>query len=199
MEEIAKAEKKLMQLNANINKTGKVLFFMKKKGKGEAEILERNNQILVLKDLYRKLDDDMINRAIKTKISETTTILETLEFAGSYYNFIARKIIKQFPDITEDEINAMVVRLNGVIKSPGFSVINNINITENKDMGIIIKDKYKLLGLNVNKEDFEEGNVDSLVSLTRTLTNYNNIQTSNLSMEQLEFMCKAKEILKVRG
>lgn len=196
MEEIAKAEKKLYQLNANINKKGKVLFFMKKKAKGEAEILERNNQILVLKDLYRKLDDDMLDRAIKTKISDTTTILETLIFATSYYNYIARKIIKQFPEITEDEINSMVIRLKQAIKEPNFSVINNMNITELKDMAIIIKDKYKLLGLNVNKEDFEEGSVESLNASAKTLTVFNNIKNSNLTLEDLDFMSKAKEILK---
>ena len=196
IEEISKAEKKLYQLNANINKNGKALFFLRKKAKGEADILERNNQILVLKDLYRKLDDDMIDRGIKTKISETTTILETLIFATSYYNFIARKIIKQFPEITEDEINNMIIRLKQAIKEPNFSVINNINITEVKDMAIIIKDKYKLLGLNVNKEDFEEGSVDSLNSVAKTLTVYNNIKNSNLTLEDIDFACKAKEILK---
>lgn len=196
IEEIAKAEKKLYQLNANINKSGRSLFFAKKKEKSEAEVLERNNQILLLKDLYRKLDDDMINRAIKSKISETTTILDTLIFATSYYNFIARKIIKQFPDITEDEINSMIIRLKEAIKEPNFSVINNMNITEVKDMSIIIKDKYKLLGLNVNKEDFEEGSVDSLNASAKTLTIFNNIKNSNLTIEELDFMCKAKEILK---
>ena len=93
----------------------------------------------------------------------------------------------------------MVVRLKESIKGPSFSVINNINITEIKDMGIIIKDKYKLLGLNVNKEDFEEGNVDSINALAKTLTTYNNIQSSNITFEQIEFVCKAKEILKGRG
>lgn len=199
MEEIVKAEKKLNQLNANISKNSKGLFFLKKKEKSEADILERNNQILVLKDLYRKLDDDMIARAIKNKISETTTILETLIFATSYYNFIARKIIKQFPEITEDEINSMIVRLKEAIKQPNFSVINNMNITEVKDMAIIIKDKYKLLGLNVNKEDFEEGSVDSLNAMVKTLTMYNNIKSSNITIEDIDFMCKAKEILKGRG
>lgn len=196
IEEIVKAEKKLYQLNANINKGGSILFFLKKKSKTEADVLERNNQILVLKDLYRKLDDDMIDRGVKEKISETTTILETLIFASSYYNFIARKIIKQFPEITEDEINSMVIRLKESTKGPGFSVINNMNITEVKDMSIIIKDKYKLLGLNVNKEDFEEGSVESLANLVKTLNIYNNIKISNITMQDIEFMCKAKEILK---
>ena len=184
IEEIAKAEKKLNQLNASINKSGSVLFFMKKKEKTGA-ILERNNQILILKDLYRKLDDDMIDRGIKAKISETTTILEILEFATSFYNYIARKIIKQFPDIPEDEINSMIIRLKESISGPSFSVINNMNITEMKDMAIIIKDKYKLMGLNVNKEDFEEGSVESLMSLTKTLTVYNNIKNSNLTLENI--------------
>lgn len=199
IEEIAKAEKKLYQLNASLNKNNKILFFMKKKENEEQAVLERNNQILILKDLYRKLDDDMIDRAIKAKITRTTTILETLEFATSYYNFIARKIIKQFPEILEDEINSMIIRLKEAIKEPNFSVINNMNITEVKDMTIIIKDKYKLLGLNINKEDFEEGNIESLNSLTKTLTIYSNIKSSNITLEEIEFMCKAKEILKGRG
>ena len=199
IEEIAKAEKRLYQLNASLNNSNKLLSFIMKKGSVESGILERNNQILVIKDLYRKLDDDMIDRAVKAKITETTTILETLEFATSYYNFAARRIIKQFPEITEYEISNMVIRLKAAIKEPNFSVINNINITEEKDMTIIIKDKYKLLGLNVNKEDFEEGSVESLVAVTKNLTMYNNIGNSGLTLEQIDFMCKSKEILKGRG
>jgi len=199
IEEIAKVEKKLYQLNVTINKNNKALFFMKKNQKNETNILERNNQILILKDLYRKLDDDMIDKGVKEKISETTTILETLAFASSYYNFIARRIIKQFPEITEDEINSMIIRLKEERKGPNFSVINNMNITEEKDMTIIIKDKYKLLGLNVNKEDFEEANIEALNNQTRILTMYNNINNSNITVEDIEFMCKAKEILKSRG
>lgn len=198
-EEIQKAEKKLDQLNANLNNSNKILSFITKKTSSQSGVLERNNQILIIKDLYRKLDDDMIDRAVKSKINETTTILETLTFATSYYNFIARRIIKQFPEITEDEISSMVIRLKSAIKEPNFSVINNINITEEKDMAIIIKDKYKLLGLNVNKEDFEEGSVESLMAVTKNLTMYNNIANSGLTIEQIDFMCKAKEILKGRG
>ena len=62
----------------------------------------------------------------------------------------------------------MVVRLKQSISGSSFSVINNMNITEEKDMSIIIKDKYKLLGLNVNKEDFEEGSVESLAAMAKT-------------------------------
>ena len=90
----------------------------------------------------------------------------------------------------------MVIRLKQAINEPNFSVINNMNITEVKDMAIIIKDKYKLMGLNVNKEDFEEGSVDSLNAVVKTLTVFNNIKNSNLTLEDLDFMCKAKEILK---
>ena len=169
---------------------------MNKNANNEAEVLERNNQILVLKDLYRKLDDDMIDRAVKENISETSTILDTLVFATSFYNFIARRIIKQFPDIVESDINAMINRLKDAIKEPNMSVINNVNISGLKDMTIIIKDKYKLLGLNVNKEDFEAQNIDGLISTAKTLTIYNNINNSKLTLDEIKFMCKAKEILK---
>ncbi len=196
IEEIAKAEKKLYQLNSSINKKNKLLRFMNKNANNEAEVLERNNQILVLKDLYRKLDDDMIDRAVKENISETSTILDTLVFATSFYNFIARRIIKQFPDIVESDINAMINRLKDAIKEPNMSVINNVNISGLKDMTIIIKDKYKLLGLNVNKEDFEAQNIDGLISTAKTLTIYNNINNSKLTLDEIKFMCKAKEILK---
>lgn len=196
IEEITKEEKKLLQLNANINKKSSKLAFGKKKASLGQEILERNNQILKLKDLYRKLDDDMINKGISEKVAETSSILDILVFASSYYNFIARGIIKQFPEIIEDEINAMIEKLKDFVKLPYFSVINNINITETKDLTIIIKDKYKLLGLNVNKEDFEESSIDGLANVTRALTMKDNIQHSNLSVEDIGFMCKAKEILK---
>lgn len=197
MEEISAAEKKLFNLNAQINKKGKIGFFAKKQAKASQDtILKRNNQILELKDLYRKLDDDMIKRGIAEKITDYSSMLDVLMFATSYYNFIARAIIKKYPEIVEDDINKLIDKLKDFVELPYLSVINNTNITEKKDITIIIKDKYKLLGLNIGKDDFEEANLETLENLTKILALNYNIKKSEVTIEDIAFMTKVKELLK---
>ena len=197
LQEISALEKKLFQLNTNINKKSqKILFGKKAKESKEIEILERNNKILELKELYRKLDDDMINKTITEKITDASSILDILVFATSYYNFIARDIIKHFPEIEEKDINKMIDRLKYSIKTCCFNVINNANITQEKDIRIIVKDKYKLFGLNISKEDLDEANIEGFINTVNTIAISQNIKNTRLDVESIEFMCKAKSVLK---
>ncbi len=197
LEEISAAEKKLFQLNANVDtKTNKMFFWKRKNGNKQMQTLERNNKILEIRDLYRKLDDDMINKTISEKITDASSILDILFFAASYYNFIARDIIKHFPEIVESDINKLIDKLKEFIKNKRFEVINNINITEEKDIGIIIKDKYKLFGLNVNKEDLNEANLDSIINTVNTIVISKDIENTQISIDDIEFMYKANNLLK---
>lgn len=197
MDEIEAAEKKLFNLNNQIKKKENPGIFGKKQNKGiEDIILKRNNQILELKDLYRKLDDDMIKRGIANKITDSSSILDVLMFSTSYYNFIARAIIKKYPEIVEADINAKIDKLKQFVELPYLSVINNTSITERKDIRIIIKDKFKLLGLNISKDDFEEANLEALENLTKILSINYNITKSKVTVQDIAFMCKVKELLK---
>ena len=123
-------------------------------------------------------------------------ILDIFKIASYYYEFLARSIIKEFPDITGQEIDDMIERFRRFVRLHDFSVINHINITEKKDISVVIKDKYKLLGLNILKDNFSNAGLDDFISQVHTISYYNDIKNSNIPIEDIQYMMNAKPILK---
>ena len=143
-----------------------------------------------------KLDDEIIKQKIMQNIDETSSILDVLKLGSYYYGFMAKEIIKKYPEITDKELGELSKKIRDFVTFSNFSVINYVKISDKKELSIIIKDKYKLFGLQVSKENFNEENIDDLIKKVKILTNYNNILKSKFSVKDLEYVIIVKEMLK---
>lgn len=197
-DEIKKLTANVFKLNIKLEKPSKGLFGMKSSNdkKNGAVTLERNNAILELKKLYMKLDDEIIKQKIMQNIDETSSILDVLKLGSYYYGFMAKEIIKKYPEITDKELGELAKKIRDFVTFSNFSVINYVKISDKKELSIIIKDKYKLFGLQVSKENFNEENIEDLIKKVKILTNYNNILKSKFSVKDLEYVITVKEMLK---
>ena len=106
-------------------------------------------------------------------------------------------MIKYKKDITQEEMDMEIENLREFLNSPYNTIINNITIAEEKDIAIIIKDRYKLLNFVVEKEDFEAGNIENLISTIKDIQIFNNLKKANLKVEDIEEIIKMKKILKL--
>lgn len=197
-EEIKKSTANIYKLNSKLEKNTKGLFgFKKQNDKKDSTInLERNNAILELKELYMKLDDEILKQKIMQKIDDTSSILNVLEIASYYYGFMAKEIIKKYPEITDKELGEMAKEIRDFVTYSNFTVLNYVKMSDKKALSVIIKDKYKLFGMEISKENFEEGNIDDLIKKVKIVNNYNNIQKSKFSVKDLEYITTVKEMLK---
>ena len=75
-------------------------------------------------------------------------------------------------------------------------MINHVNISDTKELSIIIKDKYKLLGMQISKENFEDDSIEDLIRKVKIINTYNNILKSKFSIKDLEYIMNVKEMLK---
>lgn len=198
-ENIKKLAGDIFKINEKLDKPSKKGFFRRKSSsdkKNTAVILQRNNLILDLKKLYMELDDEILRQNILKDIDETSSLLDVLKFAGNYYGFMAKSMIKKNEEITDVEIGELAKEIRNFIDFSNFTVINHIKISDTKDLAVIIKDKYKLFGLQVSKENFQEDNVEDLIRKVKLITNYNNIQKTKFSVGDLEYITTVKEMLK---
>ena len=197
--EIQKLESKLVKTNKKYEKTDKLknMIFFKKNSEEKLKTLtiDINNQIINLKELYRKIDDDKVFDKISTMLTDNSSIYDALFLAGSFYTFLVEAIIKEFPDIPEKEINETVVAIRKFITSPYITIINNVTIKEEKDMALMIKDKYNLFNINITKEDLSESSIGALVNTVETLVNAYNLENSGLDLQDAKFILKSKKIL----
>ena len=197
-ENIKKLATEIFKINEKLDKPSKG-FFKKKSSndkKNTAVILQRNNLILDLKKAYMELDEEILKQNIIQNIDETSSLLDVLKLASNYYGFMARSMIKKNEEITDTEIGELAKEIRDFINFSNFAVINYVKISETKDLAIIIKDKYKLFGLQVSKENFQEDNVEDLIRKVKLITNYNNIQKTKFSVGDLEYITTVKEMLK---
>ena len=197
-ENIKKTATNIFKINDKLNKPAKGLFGRKAENgkKNSSVILERNNLILELKKLYMQLDDEMIKQKIMQNIDETSSILDVLKIGSYYYGFMAKEIIKKYPEITDQELGELAKKIRDFITFSNFTVINYIKISDKKELSVIIKDKYKLFGMQISKENFTEDNIEDLMKKVKILTNYNNILKSKFSIKDLEYIISVKEMLK---
>ena len=68
-------------------------------------------------------------------------------------------------------------------------------MTDTKDLAIVIKDRYQLLNINIEKEELEEENLDNLISTIDTIKTNENLHANNLSIDEIEGIYEFKKIL----
>ena len=185
-------EKQLKKLNKKNDGKG----FLFRKNSIQNISVEQNTLIMELRDLYKKLDLDKFYNKIYSELNDNSTILETLSLASDYYEYLVSCIIKNDSSIAQEDIDSKIDKLKQFLDLPTHTMINNIAITQEKDMVTIIKDRYKLLSFNVEKEDLDIGNVDNLINTLELIKKSFDIKDANLDIETLEEIVELKKVLK---
>ena len=104
--------------------------------------------------------------------------------------------IKNNPQILPEEIVENINELKKFMKSPYHTIMKNIHISDDKNIQIIIKDRYRLLNFKVEKEDLDEGNIDSLERNLKAMKMSLDLEKAGLDIEDIEIVCKMKDLLK---
>ena len=185
--QIEASEKKLRKIN-------KPSFFKKEKGKN----IEQEKLISKLQELYKELDKEQFNKKIYENLKENASLFEVLVLAKSDYSYMANCFIKNDPEILPEEIVENINDLKQFMKSPYHTIMKNVHILEEKDLQLIIKDRYRLLNFKVEKEDLDENNVDILEKNLKTIELSLNLEKAKLDIKDIEKVCKIKDLLKNR-
>ena len=193
--EIVSQEKKLKKLNKKIN--GKGLF--QKKDKKEKQTLQFNEIVKDLKEKYKKMDEEEIYQKIIKNLNDESSIYDVLIFASKFNNYLTDCIIENNPSITQEEIEEVINGLKQFLTDPYIIIIKNITLLENKNIAIIISDRYKLLNFNIQKDDINEENLDNLIDSLNKIKNYYEIEQAGIDINTIKFVCEADKILKAKN
>ena len=203
--QINKLETKLFKTNKRVeslaNHKGLILKLFNKSNQNNNKLeninTDANERILELKELYRKYETNKIKSIIVTKLNDSSTIYDALVLVAPFYSFLVETIIKHFEDISQDNIRKTIEEFREFIKYPYITIINNIKISEEKDITIVIKDKYNLCDINVTKGDLDEDNIDNLILSVESICKYNYLRHSKIKLDDVNFVLQAKKILEV--
>ena len=191
LKEINKKEKKRISLNSKLEKNG---LFNKSKDK------IRNERDLIIDELtklHKDLEQNKVYNTILEKLDDNSNIKEALMLANSFYRYTFLCICEKFKGIEENDIEEKIQNLEAFINYPYCTIINNIKMTENKEIWMIIKDRYKLLNINIEKEDLELDNRDPLINTIKVIMQAHNIRKNKIDLNKIECGIEFKKILNI--
>lgn len=159
----------------------KTLFKYVDNTKNEKLILKENE---VIKNLISNLDEYESNKTddiIITTLKDTSTYLDIIKLLASNYMvyMVLYKALKL--EVNSDDLYEKLV---DYANNPNISFTDDINILNELEISDIISNKYKLLGINLLKEDITNG-IDSLKSDIEFLNDVKNIESSGIKFEDL--------------
>lgn len=185
LKEIIKKEKELSKFN-------KKLSVSKDSKYGESK-LKFDNIISELIKLYDEYDSIKIENEVFEKVNDDTSIEEIFNIAASNYIYMVKLLKINNDNITIEEIKNEINKLKKYLYETDFNMINNINITHEKDIANIIYDRYKLIGINLTLDDLLKENIDNILNNISILINYYDIDRLNIRIEDIEFILTVKE------
>lgn len=191
LKQINKEEKNIKKMNTKI----KIRIFFKS---DKADLTKFNNSINnslpILRDLYKQLDVALFKEKILNYLSDSSNYLDILQVAYAYKINLYKLFREDNEEITEEEFKVEYDNLFTFINYPTNNIINNITILEDKDIPLIIIDKYKLMNINVDKEALDV-NLDSFINKVDKLLADQYIKDSILKYEDIVFVCDANKLL----
>lgn len=189
IKEINKKEKEIFSIT---KKDGKGLFSKKA---DDASLVKQNLIILSLRELYTKLDDINLNIAISKFLSPSSTIYDVLRLISSYYREAFRIIRKSDTERTEEEIDDYLTTLKDFIQKDNLSILNNLNINEEKNLLFVIRDKYNLLNISLTNDMLEKDNLQNLVDDLEEFEKYYYIRKNNIDLKVIDDFNDLKNIV----
>ena len=196
---VKKKEAELFKLNKKIEKQAKhsgliLRLFKKNNNMLEKKNTDSNTKILELKDIYRELEQNKIKNVISTVLNENSTIFAALNLVKPFCNFLVDSIIKKYEDISQDDIEITLGEFRNYIDFPNLNIINNTSISEDKDLSLVIKDKYNLSNIKISKEDLSEENLDKLINSAKIICNSYYLENSKLTLDDVKFVLQVDKM-----
>lgn len=199
LKEIKKEEKALFKLNKKINKMSKNLFMNNKQKEEQFSKIniQVNNLISSIKDKYEKLEEVRINDWVLNKLEDKSTYRDALLLAACNYNYMIELLKKENENLTLEEAQKVIQDLKTFIYSPYNTMINNISITEEKNIPFIISDCYKLLNINIKVVDLDDENViNNLLGNIEIINLFNIMKKEQIDINDIDYIVQVDAINK---
>ena len=201
LKEISRLEAELLKANNKIKKCSKAeqkfSIFANKDSDSKVEELNKavNEKINKLEELYNKLHESILNEQINKMFASNSTIYELLYFVSNHYSYFCKCLSKGQKGDDADEINkeAEFGELKEFLSNPQFNIIiKNLRVLEDKKIEQIIRDRYFLFNIEIPEDDLKQENLEDFMQSMNKIVMYNNIKNSELSYEDIKFMCELK-------
>jgi hypothetical protein len=191
LKEIEKKESELFKMNKKINSTS---LFRPKGKKKETLIYNRNTTINELSDLYKELDDLKITNSIYNFVSENTSYLDALIISLNNFEYLVKLLKEENDEISIDVIDRSIESISNFVYEANINLINNVLITEDKNLSQIVADRYKMSNIKIEEGQLEKETIDNTLMKILEIITYYDVQKTNFDTKKVEFLVELEKI-----
>ena len=147
------------------------------------------------KELYKQMAKEKVYQTIATKLNDQSTYYDAIKLASSFYEYLFTHLINKDKTMSDEIIVDYIDDLQEFAKWPYFTILNNINILEEKDIAFLIKDRYSLLGINLTKEDLDEGKLPKIIETLEKVEKFYYIKKNGIDVDAIEDELELKTVV----
>lgn len=168
LKEIMKVEKTLTKTNNLIVKLRKKKTLNEKLAKKlNLSVLQVNALILQLKGLYDELLDLRIGDKILKYLDDGSSLFDVLLLGSSFYDYMVDLMKKSNESVSVDIVKKEMLEVKKFLCGPYLNIVKNTNLNSEKDIAVVISDKYRLLNIPIEIEAIAD--VDSINKIMNDL------------------------------
>lgn len=156
---------------------------------------EREKRLKEIETLCEELDVLEVKEKIHEQLNEKSNLKEMSNVIVSFYKYLFTCIIKYNEDITEPEIKVQIEEFEDFVKYPYNTISESIIMLEDKDIPLMIKDRYNLFDIKITKESLDENNIQNLIIDLEKIENNYYIKEAGLDLKDIEKLIKMKKII----
>jgi hypothetical protein len=193
LKEIKKEEGTREKIYKNYLKSLGIGFLSRKNSVNEKNaMLNMNEQIKKLDSLYTELNGLEISVNLNS-LNESSSIYDLFICSLTSFSFLEGKFSGE--DFSDKSLMENVQDYLLFIYNPNNDFLREINALIEFDIASIVADKYRLLNLNVNSESINVDNIDSNLDAVLFINLVQNIEKSNISIDEINYLCQMKKII----
>ena len=186
-------KKEINKEEAKLFKDNKKLFKMVSKGNMKKYNYYNkliNERISKIKVLYEELDKNYFLEKVSL-LGSDSSLYDTLNLALSNFNYL-NDIMKR----NGKEVDLEIIYLKELVFYPYINIINNVLIEDEKDISLIIRDRYNLFGLDISEEEILIDNLDNTINEINTIIISSIMKRLGISENMIKFILNSENTLK---
>lgn len=189
----------LVTLTKEINENkGKGFFIFRKKVDIEQNYMMINEKVRQLDAKYEEYDNALIYEKMNEYLSDTSTVYDVFRFVFAFKSYL-RMCIKEKDDSTEiSKVKEIVTEFEHFLLDPNITMIKSTIFTENIDLAMVLMDHYKLLKINLKKDDLNEDGIKDLQKCLEIIINNHYLEKFGLSMSFILNLFEGKKIVDIK-
>ena len=203
---LKEVEDKINNLENELEKINKKIFsgkpgFFEFKSDHDLKHLKAESVIKAkeLYKLYKSYDEEYFKSRVMAILSNTLTIMDLLNLYYSFDYFKKLAISKAYNTTNFEEISKYSEAFDLFAMNTTNIIIAGLPVFDERNIAMIIANKYNLNSIKLTEEDLSEDNLVNLLNKILLILRINKIENSKITIEKIWFIVQVDKIMSNEG